>query len=338
MFYNFLILILDLPSILSNTRIAFLDPHEQHFNEEGIRRTGYAWLLNKQREIMENIPDQFRPYKGLFEFSDEEFDSAGRFKGTLFRFPLRDTASELSQTLYSVDKVESLFNSFIADADLVLLFLRNLEAIELYVREKSQAYPRQIFRVKISDDSLQLARSKRKEFYDKVEPGKLMPEPVKVTYPLTIETERNGEMQRHSFLVTSYCCGGQLSESFEKLLADTDLGYLPSVGIAMALPSGFNPETPDISGHVFCALPLPLQKKSMTGLPVHVNGFFALSQNRRHIKTPNADQENQEKLTDKSLLWNRCLLEEAVPNAYATLICEAINNRSLNVQPESIYK
>ena len=338
MLYNLLIFILDLPSILSNTRIAFLDPHEQHFNEEGIRRTGFAWLLNKQREIMEEIPDQFRPYKGLFEFSDKEFDGAGRYHGTLFRFPLRDTPSELSQTLYSFDKVESLFNSFIADAHLVLLFLRNLEAIELYVREKSQAHPKRIFRVKISDDSLQLACRKRKEFYAKVEPGKHMPEPVTVTYPLTIETERNGEMQRHSFLVTSYCCGGHLSEQFEKLLTDTDLGYLPSVGVAMALPSGVSPETPDISGHVFCALPLPVQKKSMTGLPVHVNGFFALSQNRRHIKTPNADQENREKLTDKSLLWNHCLLEEAVPNAYATLICEAIINRSLNVQPESIYK
>ena len=74
----------------------------------------------------------------------------------------------------------------------------------------------------------------------------------------------------------------------------------------------------------------------MTGLPVHVNGFFALSQNRRHIKTPTADQEDQGKMTDKSLLWNCCLLEEAVPKAYASMIREAIN--SFNVQPEAMYK
>ena len=287
---------------------------------------------------MESIPDQFLPYKGLGIFECDEVFDLGRYHGTLFRFPFRNTPSQLSQTLYSGEKVESLFQSFIADAHLVLLFLRNLEAIELYVREESQAQPKRIFRVKISDDSLQLARSKRKEFYAKVEPGKHMLKPVTVTYPLTIETEMNGEFQRHSFLVTSYCCGGQISVQFEKLLEDTDLGYLPSVAVAMALPSGINPETPDISGHVFCALPLPVQKKNMTGLPVHVNGFFALSQNRCHIKTPNANQENREKLTDKSLLWNLCLLEEAVPSAYGTLICEAINNRSLDVQPESVYK
>ena len=324
--------ILDLPSILSNTRIGFIDPHEEHFNDAENQRTGYDWRLSDVPKIMEQIPDQFLPYRGIFDCGNEIF-ARGHYSGTLFRFPLRANASKLSQTLYSAEKVEKLFESFIADAHLVLLFLRKLESIELYTREESEDLPTRIFRVKIDKDSLEFARVKREEFYDRVKQCRHLTEPVTVTYPLTIETETNGEMQRHSFLVTSYCYGGQVSAQFKELLADETLSLLPSVGVAMALPS--IPQTPDISGHVFCALPLPVQKKSMTGLPVHVNGFFALSQNRRHIKTPNADQEDRGKLTDKSLLWNCCLLEEAVPNAYATLICEAIES---NVQPESIYK
>lgn len=283
---------------------------------------------------MENIPDQFLPYRGIFDCDDEVF-ARGHYSGTLFRFPFRAKPSKLSQTLYSFEKVQRLFESFIADAHLVLLFLRKLESIELYVREESETPLTRIFRVNIGEDSLEVARDKREEFYAHVKQCRHMTEPVTVTYPLTIETETNGEIQRHSFLVTSYCYGGRVSAQFKKLLADESLSLLPSVGVAMALPSGINRQTPDISGHVFCALPLPLQKKSMTGLPVHVNGFFALSQNRRHIKTPNADQEDRGKLTDKSLLWNRCLLEEAVPNVYEALICEAIKS---NVQPESIYK
>ena len=286
---------------------------------------------------MNSIPDQFLPYKGIFNCNAEVF-SRGYYSGTLFRFPLRSTSSRLSQTLYSAGRVQSLFESFIADAHLVLLFLRNLESIELYTREKSESQPRRIFQAKISDDSLELVRSKRKEYYAKVEAGKHMPEPVAVTYPLTIETETDGDKQKHSFLVTSYCCGGEVSAHFEKLITDEELSYLPSVGVAMALPSGIDLQTPDIPGHVFCVLPLPVQKKSMTGLPVHVNGFFALSQNRSHIKTPNADQDDREKLTDKSLLWNCCLLEEALPKAYATIIREAITNRAFNVQPDAIYK
>ena len=76
-------------------------------------------------------------------------------------------------------------------------------------------------------------------------------------------------------------------------------------------------------GHLFCFLPLPLESKSLTGLPVHVNGFFALSQNRRHLKWPSADQD--ETLTDKSLLWNKGLLQEVLPKAYAELILHVIS-------------
>jgi len=85
-----------------------------------------------------------------------------------------------------------------------------------------------------------------------------------------------------------------------------------------------------------------VQKRSLTGLPVHVNGFFALSQNRRYIKSPNADQEDREAfgwpLTDKSLLWNRCLLEEAIPIAYTAMILEAISEKSYFVPRTSIFK
>lgn len=339
-----IILISDLPSILSDTKIGFIDPLEQCFSEGRLdRRTGYRWRLNRDREIMSSIPDQFLPYKGIFDCTEEVF-SEGRYNGTLFRFPLRTIPSDLSQTLYSDDKVEILFGSIFADAHLLLLFLQHLESIELYIREESESEPRKIFQVKISDDCLGFVRCKRREFYNAIKPGQHMPMPVSVTYPITIETANftgeiiEGSTERHTFLVTSYCCGGEVSSQFESLLTDKELSYLPSVGVAMAMPSSIGLPTPDIQGHVFCVLPLPVQKKSITGLPVHVNGFFSLSQNRRHIKTPNADQEDQSKLEDKSLLWNICLLEEAVPKAYASMIIDAINDRTLNVQPETVYK
>lgn len=312
--------------------MGFIDPHEEHFSEGVKRKTGFVCRLNKGCEA--NTRDQFAPYNGIFNCDEEVFRS-GHYDGTMFRFPLRTKQSELSPTVYSVEKVTNLFGSFMADAHLALLFMRNLEAIELYVREESEEQPRRVFRVKISDETARLARSKREEFFAAVESGKHMSEPVSVTYPITIEVEADGLRASHTFLTINYCCGAQVSEQFKTLLTDKDLSYLPSVGVAMALPSGPNPQTPNVSGHVFCVLPLPVPRKSMTGLPVHVNGFFALSQNRRHIKTPNVHQDDRAKLTDKSLLWNCCLLEEAVPKAYATLIFQAIEN---NVSPEAIYK
>ena len=323
-----------------------IDPHEEYFGDGKDRRTGHRWRLKEDREVMDSLPDQFLPYKGIFNCTDDVF-SKGTYNGTLFRFPLRTAPSKLSQTLYSPEKVHTLFESFTADAHLVLLFLQYLESIELYVRDVSDTEARRTFQVRITDDSLRMVREKREEFRTQITTGQLKPEPVRVTYPITIETVAydqgmNSDTQRHSFLVTNYFCGGNVSSEFENLAKDKDLSYLPLVGVAMPLPERPVSQTPNIKGHVFCFLPLPVQKTSLTGLPVHVNGFFALNQNRRYIKTPNAEQEDLaekegRQLTDKSLLWNQCLLEEAIPRAYVTMLMEAINENS-NVEPDAIYK
>ena len=337
----------DLPSLLSDSQIGFIDPHGVHFSDKRHRRTGKHWRLDEDRAEMDEIPDQFLPYKGIFDCTEDVF-SRGFYDATLFRFPFRTKPSELSETLYSAEKMDTLFESFEADAHLVLLFLQHLESIELYVREESQSDPERVFEVRIAQQSLKIIRAKRKEFLTKITPGKLMGETVTVTYPVTIETVEcdsfrdDGTVKQHSFLVTNYFCGGEVSARFKRLMSDKELNYLPTVGVAMALPAGPKLQTPNIKGHVFCFLPLPVQTRSLTGLPVHVNGFFALSQNRRYIKSPNADQEDRERsgrqLTDKSLLWNTCLLEEAIPRAYATMILEAITEKSFFVPRTSIFK
>ena len=335
-----------MPSLLSESQIGFIDPLEVHFSDKRCRRTGKRWRLREDRMAMEEIAHQFIPYKGIFGCGDEVF-SQGFYDGTLFRFPLRSTPSELSETLYSAEKVGTLFESFKADAHLMLLFLQHLESIELYAREESESEPRRVFQVKIDEESLQTVREKRREFHAKITPGKVMPSSVSVTYPVTIETvtfdsPSGDSTQKYSFLVTNYFCGGQVSSTFTKLMTDKALSYLPMVGVAMALPSVPRLPTPDIRGHVFCFLPLPVQKTSLTGLPVHVNGFFALHQNRRYIKSPNADQEDRDKagryMTDRSLLWNKCLLEEAIPRAYAKMILKATKEKVVFVPTTAIYK
>ena len=336
----------DLPSLLSDSQIGFIDPHGVYFSDKRRRRTGKHWRLREDLVDMERIPDQFRPYKGIFDCTDEVF-SQGFYDGTLFRFPLRRKPSELSATLHSAEKMDTLFESFQADAQLMLLFLQHLESIELFVREESEPNPRKIFQVKVADKSLETVRAKRKEFGTRITPGEVMPASITVTYPMTIETVDFDSLlgdntQQYSFLVTNFFCGGNVSSTFKKLMTDRDLSYLPTVGVAMALPTGPKLQTPTIQGHVFCFLPLPVQKTSLTGLPVHVNGFFALNQNRRYVKFPTADQEYQERtgrrLTDKSLLWNKCLLEEAIPKAYAAMVLEAIKGNSFYIPRTSIYK
>ena len=325
---------------MSTSQIGVIDPQEKCFGE---RRTGNSWDIRNDLDIMNAIPDQFAPYRGVFDFPEDIFTRSS-YKGTLFRFPLRTEPSKLSETLYSAEKVNDLFNGFMADAHLVLLFMQHLESIELYAREELEREPRRMFQVRISEESLKLVREKRKEFQETVPSGQLLPHSVHITYPITIETVQycqgvEAGKYSHSFLVTNYVCGGELSSEFQALVVDPSLSYLPLVGVAMALPSSPQDSVPEIQGHVFCVLPLPVPagKTSLTGLPVHVNGFFALTQNRGHIKFPTAEQEGHP-LTDKSLKWNKCLLEEAIPQAYATMILEAINDKSFKVQAATVYQ
>ena len=323
---------------MSMSQIGVIDPHEKCF-EEG--RTGYSWDIRDDGDIMNTIPDQFAPYRGVFDGSEDIF-TTGSYTGTLFRFPLRTEPSKLSETLYSGDKINDLFNSFMADAHLVLLFMQHLESIELYAREELEREPTRMFQVRISEASLPLVRERRRKFQETISSGQLLPHSVHVTYPITIETVQYHQgveagKYSHSYLVTNYVCGGDLSSEFQALVVDPSLSYLPLVGVAMALPSSPQDSVPEIQGHVFCVLPLPVQKTSLTGLPVHVNGFSALTQNRGQIKFPTAEQEGQP-LTDKSLKWNQCLLEEAIPQAYATMILEAINDKSFKVQAATVYQ
>ena len=53
---------------------------------------------------------------------------------------------------------------------------------------------------------------------------------------------------------------------------------IPWVGVAAKLPTGAGGSI-KLPGRAFCFLPLPVH----TGLPVHINGFFELSSNRRDI-------------------------------------------------------
>jgi len=78
-------------------------------------------------------------------------------------------------------------------------------------------------------------------------------------------------------------------------------------------------------GRTFSYLPLPRDGSNNTGLPVHVNGAFALEANRKHVKWPSMighERSRDDQHLDKHLLWNQCLLREALPTAYVQMLLE----------------
>ena len=304
-----------------------IDPHQKYFPA-----STYSWNVNKHTDLLDTLPDQFSPLLNVFQCKRSNFKQ-GFFNGSLFRFPLRNAPSALAEQCCSVDKIRGLFDCFREDAHMLLMFLKHLETIELYERDAKSQEPKLVFKVTLSDSCVDEVRQKRVEFLNQARGGFQMDRSLISTYPVITDTisyeGKNESKNVHRWLVTNYFSGGQVSAIFRKLHRDTELNYPPWVGAAMPLDinrsdGGDIYELTDEDGHVFCFLPLPLEQKTPTGLPVHVNGFFALEQNRKYIKWPSGYHTRQD-FMDKRLLWNQCMLKEALPKAYAELLLGAID-------------
>lgn len=299
-----------------------LDPHQTLF---GAHESGQCWNMKTDIKEITELSDQFAPYFGIFGISEKNIKEAN-FPGTLFRFPLRLKPSQLSSNIYNKEKVLELFESFKADADTVLLFLKSVHKISLHVRE-SDGTERMLFQVTATgnaEDKFERPNALKMlgQAVDSYNNGVPSPTITCVTYQVNIDTQDEAakETQKTTWLVTNGVGGRGMCAELDSL-AD-DLKFMPTIGIALPL-TVINQDdegaTSGFSGRAFCFLPLPPGEESETGLPVHVSGFFGLTDNRRSIKWREVDQWR-----DPAALWNELLMITVIPRAYLMLITESV--------------
>ena len=317
--------------MLSGECLGYLDPHEAYVYVEQPRRrytsSFQLHLVNDRAQLQTRWHHQMLPYQ-LAMFGGQDILTAGRFNGTLFRFPLRTEKSELCDTIYSMHKILTLFNTLKSDGNLVLLFLKHLESIRLLHRKRGQEQPVTIFEIRIAPSSLSLVRDERSLMLAKI----MKKETTKSLYQICIDTKADDRHPKtESFTVYQY-----FQQEADQLAAKYELDYLPWVGLAIPWSDVKSTEQSQPQGHIFCFLPLPLEKTSPTGLHCHVNGYFAVEQNRRHIKWLSADQDVRN-VTDKALLWNIHLVEELLPKALSGMVaafpkhtaCNTMDNKDI---------
>ena len=310
--------------ILSGERLGMIDPHEKYFNA-----ATFGWNFRHQPELLDSLSGHLRPFHGKFGYSNSELIQSS-YPATIFRFPLRRKPSPLSTSVYNNEKVSALFDTFQQNGHLLLLFMMHLELIELYEQDERQNEPHLKFQIKLTDDCIDDVRKKRVNFLNKARCEGWLAKPVTCSYRISIQTiswtKKSKRSDSFSYLVTNYYCGGNVSASFKQLFDDPDLRYPPWVGVALAIDKNkqqdnkTNEKAETEKGLSFCFL--PIEELMSTGLPVHVNGFFALEQNRKQIKWPSSFLHQS--FLDKRVNWNQCLLKEALPKAYSSLILKAI--------------
>ena len=303
-FYFF---ILDLPSIVSGNVFAYLDPIVQVFPEElefldfTLREDKNKFHKSADFDLFKRLPDGF------------SINSSGYCDGSLFRFPLRRSVSDISSVCYDKKKVTALFETFRRDGHLNLLFLRKVKSIKLY-KINLNGVLEELYAVESSQRSFgdySLNKNKFLENITKsVEAAQFQTLSLHHFLELKVASEGMALPSYYSYAISEHF-GYSGRDAFFDMIKDPELSYIPLVAVAMPIVGN------DPGGHIFCGLPLPMREKRITGLPVHINGFFALGPDRKDLKwkTVSASESN-----DKSVNWNEGLIEKLVPVVYRNLL------------------
>ena len=299
----------DLPAIASGDRIAILDPHEEYFRDEKGRGNSVNMYYFDEGLLEEETRDQFMPFHDVFGCNLEDSDS---YEGTLFRFPLRTKASELSDKGYTKEKVMTLFDSLQEEASVVLLFLKSICSISLYDRSKNGT-SECIFKVEISEDSRDEVMKRRQEFLSK---ATTTSEIADCKYVMNTKAMKDSATKEYRWLVVNQI--GSKVERITELATKENLP--PWVGMALSLDLDSKSDGNMDTGRIFCFLPLPPDVDCLTGLPVHVHGAFALTDNRRGLVWPGADNMSS------TAEWNKLLLENVAVDVYSKLLHVLLQN------------
>ncbi|KAL0985696.1 hypothetical protein UPYG_G00160640 [Umbra pygmaea] len=316
--FNSVYHITDVPSIFSSQYLGFLDPQEKLFGE---RTGGFQWCLEdkEDNETLLNLHDQFQPFRDVVELvsgqSWTDIIQEQHFKGTLFRFPLRTEASVISDNLYDSDKVVQLFDSFIADADISPLFLKNVSSVSLkHVNIKGSVNTR-----------LTVTSSPTPDLHLKT--GNESNIEGSTFFKTIVSTSQEKKQSETKWLVTTCCMKEGNVPELDSLAKK--LSFRPQVDLAFPCVEG----CVLTEGRLSCFLPLPNNESNKTGLPVHVNACFGLTDNRRHIKWQEDDQKH-----DEAALWNELLVKEVLPHTYILMLQDATNlSRTSTLTASSLY-
>ncbi|KAF3843031.1 hypothetical protein F7725_001880 [Dissostichus mawsoni] len=302
--FNSVYHITDVPSIFSSDHLGMMDPQEKTF---GQRNSGFLWSL-----------DDAEHQKALIEMHDQKewstvINKDQHFDGTIFRFPLRKEASDISDNLYDSDRVVELFDSFIADADLSLLFLKNVTSVSL-IHINMYGTVKTRLEVKSSMSTDVVLESEDDSIIESSTRFKV----------ITLNSEDHKETK---WLLTTCTMKEGNVEHLDSLAKK--LSFFPQVDLAF--PCGEKRDSSE--SRLSCFLPLPNNESNKTGLPVYINACFGLTDNRREIKWQEEDQQH-----DEHAVWNELLMKEVLPQAYIMIIQDAINlAQQDNLPVSSVY-
>ena len=313
----------DLPVILSGEYCAFLEPHKEIWSG----KPGCRYTLRNLQQSVNNVLEIFH---GIAGFSS----SMPIFKGqTMFRFPLRNIRSKLSNEVYSVERITKLLQCLKDEAELLLLFLRSVQSIEVFVISETGSLST-LFKVIIESANTHNMTSigQRVKFFDEVE-SSFQAGSIANTLNCTLlfsiavinDIQLNEKSKSQMYVVVHHVgsADSEVLQCAENFLSVKNHQVIPWVSLAYKV----NDVTGNPEGRLFCFLPLPTEEQAPFAL--HVNATFATSSNRRSVVWVAKERQNDEGR------WNGLLVEKCLPSCYVHLLNVLVQ---LEIHPEIVYK
>lgn len=322
--FNSVYHVTDVPSILSGSKLLILDPNVTHLRKHIQSKANPGIKLNlTQKRILDCFPGQFAAYEHIFGCNFNRKSPPEPYAGTLIKLPFRSKEealkSEISTKVYHKHDITALQENFQETSKTHLLFLNNINTLSLQSMSNNVSTPPKnddieviltvckttVDTMKTPDESTvskQLQAKKSLLKLDSKCKDRIDSSTINI---FKIRSEQSGVTEDLYWLL--YNCYGTDRSLEMALQEDKQAKFsLPIGGIAVPLQINqktgrLSPGKTDLVGQAFCFLPLPIH----TGLPVNVNGTFAVMSNRKALWESGVKHQ-----------WNKALLEDPVVTAY----------------------
>ncbi|CAG2253138.1 unnamed protein product [Mytilus edulis] len=290
------------PEVQTGEVLCVMDPHCRYVPDATIQCPGREYINTEV--LKEEHPNVFSCYHDQILLKET---------GTIFRLPIRTTqfSSTISETHLTIDDVRELVNGFKDEMGEMLLFVNHVKSIKVSEIIEGQLQPVYSVHLEMSDKDAEM----RQQFYNMIDtgakrirncldPGSI--DPTEAKYLADI-SDSNGAYSKWLIVRRMGFSGKRkIPEEVLSSYRNRNIGLLPRGGVALSLDEGKNKKE---KGKAFCFLPLPIE----TGLPVHVNGHFALDHEaRRNLWT--GDKEGYK------LSWNKYLMEDVIVPSYVSAL------------------
>ncbi len=342
--FNVVYHLTDCPTLITGGKtLCVFDPH--------LKYAPGADIVNPGRRY-DNLEDEF--WTAMSDLKYAYFQSepitnqpSGINKGSLFRFPLRSTYDHIKKSKIiediimasplTADELDRKLKRWILQMKDALVFLNHITEFSYYVVDDKGFHL--YAQYKVTMDST--ADKTRKDLFASLKEFKKFKKPCVFNYQLRMDCKESSHiiprnvlppLPPHSLLpppshtnyghVATICQYQTYNEQWfiQQGVGDLDKcpssqkwryirQVLPKHGIAAPITAATS-----FQGKIFCFLPLP----DTSGLPVHINGQFVLSSNRRTLWAE--DNEGQ----DEKKEWNDSLMD-AIASAYVHFLTEARN-------------